>query len=300
MFSQFTVSFNKLSEKFSNWIDQVVMMLPNFVVAVVLVLVFVLIAKLTRKLAMKTFRKVTDNEAVVNLMSNIAYIGVVTVGLFVALGVLQLEKTVTSLLAGVGVVGLALGFAFQTTAANFISGIFMAAKHPINVGDIVDTNGYFGTVDIIDMRFTKIMTPQGQAVIIPNKTILENPLVNYSITGSRRVDLQCGISYGDDLEKVQQVAVQCIEDNLKYMDGTEVDLIFTGYGDSSINFVLRFWLDFNSQGDFVKMQSEAVKLLKKAFDENDITIPFPIRTLDFGIKGGQTLHEMVPSLGQKN
>ena len=293
MFEKFSNSIDKLVDKLQAWADQAVLMLPNFVLAVLVILGFVLLAKLSKNLFKRTINRFSDNLSVNRLLSSVIYLGIITIGIFVALSVLQLSKTVTSLLAGVGVVGLALGFAFQNTAANFISGIFMATRHPINVGDIVETNGFFGTVGVIDMRFTKITTPQGQQVIIPNRTLLENPLINYTISGERRIDLDCGISYGEDLEQVKEIAIQAIEQNVEYNKDKPVDLIYTEFGDSSINFTLRFWIGECFQSDYLEAMSQAIISLKKTFDENDITIPFPIRTLDFGVKGGSPLSEEI-------
>ncbi len=294
MLEQFTVSIDKLFEKLQSWLDQLILMFPNLVLALIIVLLFALMAKLTQKLTGKALRRLSDNLAVNRLLSSVAYLVVITIGIFVALGVLQLSKTVTSLLAGVGVVGLALGFAFQNTAANFISGIFMATRHPINVGDVVEANGFFGKVETIDMRFTKIKSPQGQRVIIPNRTILENPLINYSISGERRVDLSCGISYGEDLEKVKQVALSCIKQNVDFNKTKPLEFMFKEFGDSSINFVLRFWIDETAQSEYLKTLSQAIVSLKQAFDDQGIVIPFPIRTLDFGIKAGATLGDVLP------
>ena len=294
MIDTFTNSIDQLVEKLQSWLDQMVLMLPNFVLSILVIIGFVLLAKLSRRLFNKTIRSFSDNVAVNKLLSTVIYLGIITIGIFVALGVLQLSKTVTSLLAGVGVVGLALGFAFQNTAANFISGIFMATRHPINVGDIVEANGFFGTVTMIDMRFTKILSPQGQEVIIPNRTILENPLINYTTTGERRVDLSCGVSYGENLEKVKQVAISAIENHLEHNKDKPVDLIFTEFGDSSINFTIRFWIGEGCHNDYLQAMSLAIIHLKQAFDQNDISIPFPIRTLDFGIKGGVSLDQQLP------
>lgn len=124
--------------------------------------------------------------------------------------------------------------------------------------------------------------------------VYNNPLTNYTSSGQRRVDLACGISYGDDLEKVEKVAINAIEQNTQIDNSRPVELLFTEFGNSSINFTLRFWLDQARQPDFMKARSEAIKALKKAFDRNDIVIPFPIRTLDFGIKGGEKLREALP------
>lgn len=294
MIEQITKSLDKLTGKFTTWIDQFVLMLPNFFMAMLVLVGFIIAARLIRKLSKKGLGKISENIAITSLLSNILYFAIVSIGIFVALGLLHLDKTVTSLLAGVGVIGLALGFAFQNTAANFISGLFMATKHPINVGDIVKSNDYFGTVKRIDLRFTEISTPQGQAVIIPNKTILESPLVNYTISGERRIDLTCGISYGEDLKRVKEIATQAIEDQVEYNKDKPVEFMFTGFGDSSINFILRYWTKTPSQTAYLLSQSEAIMSLKRAFDKNSIVIPFPIRTLDFGIKGGAKLNEMLP------
>ena len=107
------------------------------------------------------------------------------------------------MLAGAGVLGLALAFAFQDIAANFMSGIFISFRKPINIGDIVKIKDYMGKVTEINLRDSVIRTFQGQLVIIPNKDIFQNAIENYSMWGKRRIDLAVGISYGDDLDKVK-------------------------------------------------------------------------------------------------
>ena len=119
------------------------------------------------------------------------------------LSILQLDKAVTSILAGAGIIGLALAFAFQDIAANFISGIFISFRKPIKLGDVVKINDYMGKVEQINLRDTIILTFQGQMVIIPNKDVFQSPIENYSLLGRRRLDLVVGVSYGDDLEKVK-------------------------------------------------------------------------------------------------
>ena len=125
-----------------------------------------------------------------------------------------------------------------------------------------------------------------------------NSLVNYSAYGTRKVDLSCGVSYGDDLEKVKRLSVEAVREKVEACDkDKEIEFFFTEFGDSSINFLLRFWIRDYNQPSYLRARSEAIMALKKTFDENDIMIPFPIRTLDFGIKGGETLREM---LGKSN
>lgn len=171
----------------------------------------------------------------------------------------------------------------------------MSVRHPFGIGDIIDSNGYLGTVQKLNLRNTVIKTPQGQIVYIPNKEVYENPFMNYTKNGERRIDLQCGVSYGDDLEKARKITLEAIN-NLEGIDkDKDVEFFYEEFGGSSINYVVRFWVDFRTLPDFWAPRSEAIMAIKKAYDENDIMIPFPIRTLDFGIRGGEKLNTVLKS-----
>ena len=287
-----TRPLDQVTDKVMTWWDTFIDMVPNMFVSVILFLIFLLLAKAGQKLFVKVFNRSSNNQALENLFSTIIYYAILGLGLFIILGILKLDKAVTSLLAGVGVIGLALGFAFQDIAANFVSGIMLAFRKPFAIGDIVKLSDFMGTVSRTNLRVTVVETWQGQEVYIPNKDVLSSPIVNYSILGERRIDLAVGVSYADSLEQVQEI----IEKTLKGLEGVirHDDMIFTYYefGDSSINFEIKFWIKFPENPSYLEMRSKAIKAIKKAFDEEGITIPFPIRTLDFGIKGGQTLSEM--------
>lgn len=285
-------AYDILTNKLQNWLEGLTSMLPNFAVAIIILLVFFFLAKGIKTLSDRLFRRFYDKPAVQNLFSTIAYFFVLGVGLMIALNVLQLKQTVESLLAGAGIIGLALGFAFQDISANFISGIMIAIRKPIQVGDIIEVSGYMGTVEKINLRVAIIKTFQGLHVIIPNKDVFQNPLTNYTKTNERRIDLEVGVSYADDLEKVKEVAIDALKDRAFILDDTDVKLFYTGFGDSSINLVIQMWIQYPDQPGFLGARSEAIMAIKKAFDQNDITIPFPIRTLDFGIKGGEPISNM--------
>lgn len=278
----------KLTNKLIGWLEAMVIMTPNILLALVIMIVFGLVSKYSRRVVYKLLSKISKNEAVNRLASNFFRYGVISLGAFLALTVVQLHDTVMALLAGVGVVGLALGFAFQDIAANFISGIFIAVRKPFEIGDIVESNGFMGTVQEISLRSSVIRTFTGQEITLPNKSIFESPLENFS-TGTRRVDLGVGVSYGDDLQKVEDLTLAAVQGLPMVLSHKPVDLYYTEFGDSSINFTVRFWVKFQKQPDYLKGVSEAIKAIKAIYDREDITIPFPIRTLDFGIKGGETL-----------
>ena len=139
-------AYTLIRDKLILWIESLIAMLPNLALAILILVVFYFVAKAARNLVGKMLSRVSNNKSLNNLIENIIYIIVIIVGCFIALDVLELEKTVTSLLAGVGVIGLALGFAFQDTAANFVSGIFLAVRSPIDSGDIVQVGDIMGVV----------------------------------------------------------------------------------------------------------------------------------------------------------
>ncbi len=286
--------FDSLVEKLGAWLESLILMLPNLLLAVLVVLVAVFLARTARRVLSSIMNRVSPLRQVNELVSTVAYMIVFTAGVFIALGILELDKTVTSLLAGVGIVGLALGFAFQDIAANFISGVLLAVRRPFEEGQIISTGDFMGTVHRITLRNTEMQTFQGQIVFIPNKDVFQNPIVNYSRLGRRRIDLKVGVSYGDDLETVKKVATEAVE-ALDYLDRRQpVSLYFEEFGDSSINFSIRYWVSFKRQTDYLQAQSDGIIRIKQAFDREGITIPFPIRTLDFGIVGGQKLNEVLP------
>jgi len=299
MFSKVSEAFSKVYYKLMDWVEQLILLLPNFLVAVFIFVIFYIVGRQARKWLVRPIRTISHSPALVDLMVNLVFILFFAVGLFIALSVLQLDKAVTSLLAGAGIIGLALGFAFQDIAANFVAGILMAIRKPLDIDDLVETNGHFGTVTHISLRSTIVRTTEGQHVIIPNKEIYNHPIVNYSVEGKRRVDIKCGISYGDDLEKVKKVVLEAIN-SIEYINREpEVSFFYTHFADSSINFTVRYWIDFQTQPDYLLAMSDGIMRIKAAFDKNDITIPFPIRTLDFGIKGGATLSEHLGAFERK-
>jgi len=283
-------------EKVKNWFDVFVSMLPNMAAAIVIMIAFIVLAKLGALMVRKIFKKTSSNVALKNLFSTTIYYAIIGIGLFITLGVLKLDKAVTSLLAGVGILGLALGFAFQDITANFVSGIIIAFRRPFMLGDIVEVNDIMGIAARTNLRVTVIETFQGQEVYIPNKDVLQSPIYNFTTLGKRRIDLAVGVSYGDDLEKVESLVKETIKNLDGIIDPENTIFDYEEFGSSSINFNVRFWIEYPDQPGFLQLRNQAIKAIKQAFDENDITIPFPIRTLDFGIKGGEKLSEMPLSL----
>lgn len=284
--------YNIIESEVSAWAEGFVGIIPNLALAILIFLIFYFLSRGVRVLASKLLNRFNDHIALNRLIATIFSLIVFTAGLFFALDIIGLDKTVTSLLAGAGIAGLALSLAFQELASNFIAGVMIAIRKPFKVHDVVSSNDIYGTVSEINLRATIIETPEGQLVIVPNKQIFQNPLFNYSKLGFRLIDLRVGISYGEDLERVMKITKDAVEKVEGRIEEKGVQFYFQEFGDSSINFVVRFWIEFSTPLDVFEPINQTVINIKKAYESNGITIPFPIRTLDFGIKGGKKLDEM--------
>ena len=274
-------TYSLLLAEMTAWYELTIKTLPNLVVAILVFTLFFFAAKGVRRLSRNLIGRVSDNRAVTSLLSTIIHMLVLGAGLFVTLGILNLDKTVTSLLAGAGVIGLILGFAFQELSANFISGIFIAFRKPFSVEDIIQSGDHMGVVKQINLRATEIRTLTGQDIHIPNKDLLTNPVINYTNDPRRRMEIAVGVTYDADLEKVESVVKNALQvwPGCDYPEETR--FFYQSFGDSSINFIVQFWIKFpGADAHHFKAIHHGIKQIKKAFDQEGITIPFPIRTLD--------------------
>lgn len=294
-------AYKLIMQKLTEWMQGFVKILPNILLAAVVLVIGLFLARRIKKISAKLIARVSTNTTLNNLFTSIIYIFFIGIALFSVLSILQLDKAVTSVLAGAGIAGLALALAFQDIAGNFISGVFISVRRPLHLGDIVKIKDYMGKVEEINLRDTTIRTFQGEMVIIPNKEVFQNPIENYSLLGKRRFDLTIGVSYGEDLRKVMEVTLNAVKAIEGLSEEDQTTMFYQEFGDSSINFVIRMWVNSTDQPTYLQVGSEAIIQIKKAYDENNIMIPFPIRTLDFGIKGGIPLNDIsINTVNQKD
>ncbi|MBV7268258.1 mechanosensitive ion channel family protein [Winogradskyella luteola] len=285
MKEQFSEAFGNLVNKLQGWFNTTIEYIPNFILAIGVMVASYFAAKYVRKLVNKLVSKKVEQDSISNAISRVTAVVVVALGLFMALGVMNLGKALTSLLAGAGVVGLAIGLALQGTLANTFAGLLLSFRKKIRIGDWVETTGFSGEVMDINLKDFTLKEADNNIVIIPNKTILNNPLKNYSLTTKMRVFLECGVGYESDLEKVEQLTKSVIAntfDQVKSED--EVEFYYTEFGGSSINYLCRFWIDAESMLEKLNAKTKAIIEIKKAYDKEGINIPFPIRTLQFDNK----------------
>jgi small-conductance mechanosensitive channel len=282
-----------IEDKLGGWVDIVISHIPNFIVAVIIAIIFSILARFLGSMMRNLLRRSLDSNQIADLMASILKMIILCVGLFVALDFVGLKGTVTSLLAGAGIVGLAIGFAFQDMTENLIAGIAMGIRKPFKTGDVIKTGDVFGAVKAINLRNTLIENFYGQLILVPNKILFRNVLRNYSTLRVRRIEVPVGISYGDDPEHAAEVIVKKINEFDFVIKQEETAVYASGFGDSSVNLLVWFWINYPGEADFMTVRHKAIVAVKQALAEADISIPFPIRTLNFGIKGGEKLNAMI-------
>lgn len=274
-------AWEKMIGKLEAWFDSMVVNLPNFLLAILVFSASFLLSGYISKLILKLLDKTRMQRSIKLMISKILAVVVIVVGLVLALGIMNLNKVLTTLLAGAGVAGLAIGLALQGTLSNTFSGIVLSIVDNIKIGDWVTTNGFSGEVIDINLRNTTIKEPDNNYVYIPNKLVVENTLKNFSSTSLSRVILDCGVGYESDLQMVKDITTSTLKARFNETENTEIQFFYTEFGDSSINFQVRFWINATKQAEINMAKGEAIMLIKTAFDQHNINIPFPIRTINF-------------------
>lgn len=281
MSESFSEAWSKMIEKLGTWMDVLVLGLPNFLIALLVFVLTILISKHISSLTLRLLDRSKLQASMKNLISKFVSIVVILLGIFLILGILNLSKALNTILAGAGVVGLAVGLALQGALANTYSGIVLSYVKYIKFGDWIQSNGFEGEVVDIDLRSVTLKQPDNNMVYIPNKLVVENPIKNFSTTAQSRVILGCGVAYGTDLGFARQVVLDTVSATFDAVSKDDIIFIYTAFGDSSINFETRFWIDSTSSIEVAKAKSTAIMAIKEAFDREGINIPFPIRTLVF-------------------
>ncbi len=276
MFENLNKAWKSINGRVEDWIDHGIEMLPNFIVSIIIFFLFVLLAKYVAKLLSKRLPKVSKNDAVNQMLIALTKILIISFGVITCLGILHLDKTVATILAGVGLVGLALSFAFQHAAHNLLSGIILATRSTINVGHYIEAGGVEGIVRRIGLRATYIENTKGQIVAVPNKQLTDEKYVDYTSLGHRRIDIEIHVNYASDMDKVEQVTLKAVCNMSELHSDFSPEFFIHDMADFSIQCTLRIWIPFtNHPPAYLAARHEAINRILKAYKANDIDIPFP-------------------------
>jgi small conductance mechanosensitive channel len=285
-------SISYIEQLMHNWEESVLTYLPKVFLAIVIMLLFFMLAKFLKSISIKFYSEaIKVHPDIADIIASVIYFFFILSGVFLSLQILGLESVLTRLLAGAGIVGIVAGFAFKDIASNLFAGLLLKSQQPFKKGDWVSINNSYGAVEDLGWITTVIHTVPGQEVFVPNQLIYNSTFTNFSTFHKRRIILETGVSYGDDLEHVKSVALDEVKKIEELLPNEDIDFYFTEIGNSSYNFQLRFWIAFHNNNDFQKAMSDIIVRIKKRFEQENISIAYPVTTLDFGVKGGVNLFD---------
>ena len=276
-----TQAWSDLVAKLEGWVTSLVTNLPEIILAVLVFVGMLFLGRWMKKYVYRATKAFSSQETIRKMIASLTTVVIALIGLFLALGILDLNKMLNSLLASAGVAGLAIGLALQGTLTNTLSGIILSMKDVVNMGDFIESNGYKGRIRRIGLRHLVIQESDNNMVMIPNSEVIENPMKNYTLTPTTKVFLKCGVHYSSDLGRVEEIVTEVIKGLDIIQRPEDFNFYFYEFGDSSINFEIRFHARCATALDEMLAKNKAVQAIKKRFDEEGITIPFPIRTLEF-------------------
>lgn len=277
---------------FKSWESSIMDSFPRIFLGIIALVLFLLLAKFSKKISLHLYSKsIKVHPQIANIISSLIYFFLIFSGVFLALRIVGLEKMLTHLLAGAGIVGIIAGFAFKDIASNIFAGLLLKIQHPFKKGDWVQIVDSYGVISEVGWVTTTIITVPGQEVFVPNQIIYSTTFKNYSTFGKRRIVLESGVSYGDDLRHVKTVALDEVRNIKELLPNEDVDFYFTEIGNSTYNFQLRFWIAFSNNNDFQQAMSDIIVKIKERFEQENISIAYPVTTLDFGVKGGVNLFD---------
>tara|TARA_A100001015_G_scaffold219475_1_gene246877 strand:- start:24149 stop:25000 length:852 start_codon:yes stop_codon:yes gene_type:complete len=243
------------------------------IIGALLVLILGLwVAKGLRRLFVKLMERHALDSTLVNFLASVLHVILQIVVIISALEILDVKTA--SLLALIGTAGLAVGLALQGSLSNFAAGVMLIIFRPFKVGDYIEAGGAAGTVEEIGIFTTIVNSLDNKRIIIPNAKLTSDKISNYTANALRRVDLKASISYGDDIDQARRVIARVFDDVSEVVDEPAPDILVDEMAESSIDFVVRPWC---KPEDYWTVYFAVTEGIKKRFDEERISIPFPQR-----------------------
>jgi small conductance mechanosensitive channel len=266
------------TEQMAGYMDTAVEMAmtygPQLILAIVVLIVGLWIINRVIRLMGAGMERSNTEPTLAKFLCNLSSVGLKALLLISVASMIGIETT--SFIAVLGAAGLAVGLALQGSLANFAGGVLVLMFRPYKVGDFIDAQGVMGTVHEIQIFNTILKTPDNKVIIVPNGSISNGIITNFSMEATRRVDFVFGIGYSDDIGKAKSVIEGLVKADERTLSDPEPQIVVSELADSSVNITTRVWVNAADYWGFFFDLTEKVKL---AFDEEGISIPFPQRDL---------------------
>lgn len=270
--------------------EGIISLLPSLVIAILFLFFTWIVARFATKIADRLTSRTAMRPSLRELVETLIRIAIWTVGLLIALTILLPDLTPGSLIAGLGVGTVAIGFAFQDIFENFLAGILIMIREKMRIGDYISCEGIEGKVEQIMLRETHIRKLSNELTIVPNSVLFKNPVEILTDQDQRRHEIVVGVSYDTDLEQARGVIREAVESSEATDDGKPIDVFACEFNSSSVDFKLRWWSG-SAQRDMHESRDLVIRSVKRALDDAGIEIPFPYVT--------HTFKEAVPMASQQ-
>lgn len=255
--------------------------MPQLLIALVIVVITYAFAKLAKSISKRILQKTKLRKSLINLLILFSSITIWIIGLMIAAIIAFPGLTPTKMLAGLGIGSVAIGFAFKDIFENFLAGIIILLRKEMRINDVIACEGYEGTVESILVRETHIRQPDGELVILPNSMLFKNPLTIRTDIEQRRTTIICGVAYGENVDNARSVIKEAVTAcKTVISDSRPVQIFANEFANSSINFEVTWWTG-SKPVNIRESRDEVIAAVKSALDKSGIEIPFPYRTLTF-------------------
>ena len=257
-----------------------ILSLPLLLVAIVVLAVFYVLARLAATITRKIFNPETDSKLLRQVVATVVGVIVFLIGMHIALRVSGLTRLATTLLGGTGLIGLAIGFAFRDIAENFLSSVLLSLSHPFRVGDLIEVDGTTGFVRRVTTRATVLATFEGNQVQIPNSTIYKGKITNFTATPLCRRDFSVGIGFNDSAKYAQDLIMDVLTSHEAVESDPEPTVLVVSLGSATVNLNCYYWFNQRKHSG-ARLNSALIRQVKQTLSESGVTMPDEARELVF-------------------
>ena len=254
--------------------------LPQLAIGVVVIFLTWLFARLGKKVANNIASRADLRPSLHSLVETLVGIGIWIFGLLVAATIILPGLTPASILAGLGIGAVAIGFAFQDIFENFLAGILIMIRKKMRIGDVIECEGISGKVELITLRETHVRKLSNEVTIVPNSMLFKNPVEIFTDDQTRRHEVVAGVSYDTDLDEAASVIEAAVKSCGLVDSGRKIDIFAKEFNASSVDFLVRWWSG-SAPRDGHESRDQVVRAIKRALDNAGIEIPFPYVTHTF-------------------
>lgn len=254
--------------------------LPSLAIALIILLITWIVARFGVRISDMIVGRTEIRSSLKNLVDTVVKLSIWLVGIFIAAVVVMPGLTFASLLAGLGIGAVAIGFAFQDIFENFFAGILIMLREKMQIGDVIECEGITGKVEHITLRETHVRKLSGELTVVPNSILFKNPVEILTDVEQRRHDLVVGVSYDTNLDHAATVIRRAVEGVDDVLASKGIDIFAQEFNSSSVDFLVRWWAGATPRSGW-ESKDKVVRAVKSALDEAGIEIPFPYITHTF-------------------